>query len=128
MSVGEEEAYAAITAHGEISPPPTDEAIRNGLEGFAPSGFDPRADLERLSIPTLWLFGREDKSVYAPQSVSILEALPTKPTIRVFPRAGHFVLDTPHGLSSELPHAHRWQTGFFPAIAGWLAQAVPAGR
>ena len=33
MSSGEEEAYAAITAHGQISPPPTDEAIRKGLEG-----------------------------------------------------------------------------------------------
>ena len=128
MSVGEEEAYAAVTAHGDLSPPPSDAAIRKDLEGIAPSGFDPHSDLEKLSIPTLWLFGREDKSVYAPQSVSILEALPTKPTIRVFPRAGHYLLDTPGGLSSELPHAHRWQTGFFPAIADWLAQAVPAGR
>jgi pimeloyl-ACP methyl ester carboxylesterase len=128
MSSGEEEAYAAITAHGALSPPPTDAAIRKGLDGVAPSGFDPRPDLQRLSIPTLWLFGREDKSVYTPQSVEILEALPTKPTIRVFPAAGHFVLDTPHDLQSELPRAHRFQTGFFTTIAGWLSSigAVPS--
>jgi uncharacterized protein len=125
MSSGEEEAYAAITAHGALSPPPTDDAIRRGLEGVAPSGFDPRPDLQRLSIPTLWLFGREDKSVYTPQSVEILEALPTKPTIKVFPAAGHFVLDTPHDLQSELPRAHRFATGFFAAIAEWLA-TLPA--
>jgi pimeloyl-ACP methyl ester carboxylesterase len=122
MSSGEEEAYAAITAHGQVSPPPTDDAIRKGLEGITPSGFDPRADLERLSIPTLWIFGREDKSVYTPQSVAILESLPTKPTIRVFPGAGHFVLDTPHDLQSELPRAHRFL--YLSTIAAWVASAV----
>jgi uncharacterized protein len=121
MSVGEQEAYAGITAHGLLNPPPTDAAIRKQLEGVGPSGFDPRADLDRLSIPTLWLFGRQDKSVYAPQSVAILQALPTKPTIRVFPAAGHFILDTPHGLSDEIPRAHRFAPGLFPTIAGWLA-------
>jgi pimeloyl-ACP methyl ester carboxylesterase len=120
MSVGEEEAYADFTAHGAVEPPPSDAAIREFLDRVAPSGFDPRPDLERLSIPTLWLFGREDKSVYTPQSVQILESLPTEPTIRVFRAAGHFVLDTPHDLKSELPRAHRWQTGFFATIADWL--------
>jgi hypothetical protein len=120
MSVGEEEAYADFTAHGAVEPPPSDDAIRKFLDGVAPSGFDPRPDLERLSIPTLWLFGREDKSVYTPQSVEVLESLPTKPTIRVFPAAGHYVLDTPHDLKSELRRAHRWQTGFFTTIAAWL--------
>jgi pimeloyl-ACP methyl ester carboxylesterase len=125
MSVGEDEAYAAITAHGQLDPPPTDAAIRNALERFVPSGFDPRPDLERLSIPTLWLFGGEDKSVYTPQSVEILEALPTKPTIRVFPRTGHFILDTPHGLAKELPGAHRFAPELFSTITAWLA-ALPA--
>ena len=48
--------------------------------------------------------------MYAPQSVAILKGLP-KPadTIRVFPRAGHFLLDTPHGLNSEISGAHRFR-------------------
>ena len=121
VSVGEQEAYAGITAQGALSPPPSDDAIRKGLEGVAPSGFDPRPDLERLSIPTLWLYGREDKTIYAPQSVAVLETLPSKPTIRIFPASGHFILDTPHGLSGEIPRAHRFATGLFPAIADWLA-------
>jgi uncharacterized protein len=125
VSVGEQEAYAGLTAQGALAPPPTDGAIRQGLEGIAPSGFDPRPDLERLSIPTLWLYGREDKTIYAPQSIEVLESLPSKPTVRIFPAAGHFILDTPRGLSSELPRAHRFATGLFPAIAEWLA-ALPA--
>ena len=125
VSVGEQEAYAGITAQGALAPPPTDAEIQKQLEGFAPSGHDPRPDLRRLSIPTLWLYGREDKTVYAPQSVAVLESLPSKPTVRVFPGAGHFVLDTPHGLSAEIPRAHRFATGFFPAIAEWLA-SLPA--
>ena len=126
VSAGEQESYAAITAHGAIGPPPSDAKIRSTLEGSVPGGFDPRADLERLAIPTLWLFGREDKTVYVPQTVEILEALPTKPTIKVFPAAGHFILDTPHGMQAEVPRAHRFATGFFPTIAAWLA-ALPSG-
>jgi BtpA family len=48
------------------------------------------------------------------------------PAIRVFPGAGHFILDTPRGLSAEIPRAHRFATGFFQAIAEWLAQ-LPTG-
>jgi pimeloyl-ACP methyl ester carboxylesterase len=125
VSVGEQEAYAGLTAQGALAPPPTEAAIRAGLEGIAPSGFDPRPDLERLSIPSLWLYGREDKTVYAPQSAEVLESLPSNPTIRIFPAAGHFILDTPRGLSDEIPRAHRFATGLFPAIAEWLA-TLPA--
>ena len=124
VSVGEQEVYAGMTAQGALAPPPTDAEIRKGLENVVPSGFDPRPDLERLAIPTLWLYGREDKTIYPPQSAALLEALPSKPTVRIFPGAGHFVLDTPHGLQSELPRAHRFATGFFSAISDWLA-ALP---
>jgi len=55
----------------------------------------------------------------------VLETLPSKPMVRIFPAAGHFVLDTPHGLSDELPHAHRFAAGFFGTIADWLA-SLPA--
>jgi pimeloyl-ACP methyl ester carboxylesterase len=121
VSVGEQEAYVSLTAQGALVPPPTDAAIRAGLEGVQPSGFDPRADLARLSIPSLWLYGAEDKTIYAPQSTEVLGTLTSRPTVRLFPAAGHFVLDTPHGLSAEVPRAHRFADGFFPAIAGWLA-------
>ena len=62
--------------------------------------------------------------MYAPQSAEVLETLPTQPTIRIFPAAGHFVLDTPHGLSDELPRAHRFAPGLFRTMADWLA-ALP---
>ena len=104
MSVGEQGLYAGITSKG-CRAPPTEAAIGKQLQAREPSGFDPRPDLARLSIPTLWLFGREDKTVYTPQSVEILQALPTPPTIKVFPRAGHFILDTPHGLHERDPEA-----------------------
>jgi pimeloyl-ACP methyl ester carboxylesterase len=124
VSVGEQEVYAGMTVQGALTPPPTEAEIRKGLENVVPSGFDPRPDLERLAIPTLWLYGREDKTIYAPQSAAVLEALPSRPTVRIFPGAGHFVLDTPNGLQSELPRAHRFATGFFSAISDWLA-ALP---
>ena len=117
MSVGEQGLYQGLTGGGTSNP--TRAQIEEQLSGADPSGFDPRPDLEKLSIPTLWLFGSEDKSVYAAQSVEILKALPTPPEIEVFPRAGHFLLDTPHGLNSELTGAHRFV--YLQAIAAWLA-------
>jgi pimeloyl-ACP methyl ester carboxylesterase len=120
VSVGEQGLYAGLTGQGATNP--TRAQIDQQLANAQPSGFDPRADLAALSIPTLWLYGREDKTIYAAQSVAVLEGLPTRPTIRVFPRAGHFVLDTPHGLSSELPRAHRFAPGLFATISGWLAR------
>jgi pimeloyl-ACP methyl ester carboxylesterase len=118
VSVGEQGLYAGLTGQGTNNP--TQAQIDQQLAGAAPTGFDPRPDLEKLSIPTLWLYGREDKVVYAPQSVEILQALPTPPEIKVFPGAGHFVLDTPHGLNSELTSARRFATGYFTTIRDWL--------
>ncbi len=126
MSVGEQAEYASITGQGGIEPPPSEAIVRNRLAAAQPSGFDPRADLARLKIPTLWLFGRADKTVYVPQSVEILRRLDPAPTIRVFPGAGHFILDTPHGLTSEIPKAHRFAPGLFAAIAAWLAHLPTA--
>ena len=58
-------------------------------------------------MPAHWIRARDPRAVVA-----------------VFP-ADHFILDAPHGLQSELPKAHRFQTGFFTTIADWLA-ALPA--
>ena len=120
VSVGEQGIYADITGHGAATP--TAAQIEQQLAGATPSGFDPRADLAGLAIPTLWLFGREDKTIYVPQTVAVLQGLPTPPSVKVFPRAGHFVLDTPHGLNSELAGAHRFAPGMFGAISGWLGK------
>ncbi len=120
VSVGEQGLYAGLTGQGANDP--TKAQIDEQLTNAEPSGFDPRADLERLTIPALWLYGLEDKVVYAPQSVAVLQALPAPPTVKTFPRAGHFLLDTPHGLSSELTSAHRFVTGYFQAIAAWLRE------
>jgi pimeloyl-ACP methyl ester carboxylesterase len=119
VSVDEQELYAGLTGQGATAP--SKARIDEQLANAQPSGFDPRPDLASLSIPTLWLFGAEDKAVYVPQTVGVLEGLPTRPAIRVFPRAGHFVLDPPHGLSSEIPRAHRFAPGLFATISGWLA-------
>jgi uncharacterized protein len=118
VSVGEQELYAALTGQGTNTP--TRAQIEQQLEGAEPSGYDPRADLAKLSIPTLWLYGLEDKVVYARQSVAVLRALPTAPDIKVFPHSGHFLLDTPRGLIRELAVAHRFAPGYFSTIADWI--------
>lgn len=89
VSYGLEIFYSSIV---EVTNAPVEEGYRqlpffNGIHGF-----DPKPVLESLSIPGLWLFGGEDRSIPTPASVAILDQLIAsgKPyTHAVFPGMGH---------------------------------------
>lgn len=81
--------------------------------GFVPSGndLDPRADLERLEVPGLWIYGEEDRIVPARSSAMILEELVSradKPfTVRTFPGVGHSI-----------------ETNYWPDLFDWYDREV----
>lgn len=104
VSYGLEIFYSSIV---EVTNAPVEEGYRqlpffNGIHGF-----DPKPVLESLSIPGLWLFGGEDRSIPTPASVAILDQLIAsgKPYSHVvFPGIGH----------NLPPH--------WPSIEQWLAK------
>jgi pimeloyl-ACP methyl ester carboxylesterase len=89
VSVGEEMYYSRFAEHGDT---PVDEASARLAEFSGPRGFDPRAVLESLEVPALWLLGAADRSIPIPQTVRILDELIAnrRPFVRVvYPGAGH---------------------------------------
>ena len=74
------------------------EEISRRLSEAGPSGYDPVPDLRRMTIPSLWLFGSADDKTPVPESVAVLDQLRSDGhdiTVRVFPDAGHGLLDVP---------------------------------
>jgi pimeloyl-ACP methyl ester carboxylesterase len=74
------------------------EEISRRLREVKNRGFDPLADLERMTMPSLWEFGTADIRTPVNESRSVLDGLKAKGndiTIVVFPDAGHGLLDVP---------------------------------
>jgi uncharacterized protein len=74
------------------------EEISRRLRQAGPSGYDPLPDLQRMTMPALWLFGSADDKTPVEESVLILDQMRSEGhdvTVRVFPGAGHGLLDVP---------------------------------
>ena len=95
VSVGEEIFYSRIVEE-------SDRPVEAGYEALptfkGDRGFDPRPLLESLDVPGLWLLGERDRSIPAPKTAAILDALAARgrPFSRVvFPGAGHDLSGAP---------------------------------
>jgi pimeloyl-ACP methyl ester carboxylesterase len=74
------------------------DEISRRLRDAGPSGYDPLPDLERMTMPGLWLFGSADQATPVEESVAVLDRLEAEGhdiTVQVFPGAGHGLLDVP---------------------------------
>jgi uncharacterized protein len=97
-STHEEQVYSRAAGENEQGPLSAQrkaEADRK-VAATRPSGFDPAPYLQRMTVPGLWLYGGSDKSVPTTKSVAALHALRARGkdfTVRVFPDAGHGLLD-----------------------------------
>jgi len=83
-------------------------------------GFDPLPDLQRLQVPELWLYGDADERTPVPESITILDRLKEEGhdiTVKVYPGAGHGLLDTPPSTPDAGPELVAWV----------LAQTAPGG-
>ncbi len=99
VSLGEELLHRALTGDPDCVPSGLSAAeIERRLDSAGPSGFDPRASLETMTAPGLWIYGALDTSVPAARSVRILEDLRDRLakdfTAVVLPRLNHtWILD-----------------------------------
>lgn len=87
--------------------------------------FNPVPVLEKLSVPSLWIYGEKDDSVPAAESAAILEKLKMRGkdmTIKTFPKANHALFVIP-----EKNEPFRW-IGFAPdyieTMSDWLSRRV----
>ena len=102
-------------AGGEKGQLSRDEISRR-LRQAGPSGYDPLPDLQRMTMPGLWLFGSADDKTPVDESVAVLEQVKSEGhdiTVRVFPGAGHGLLDVPPA-AAEAP----------TTLISWIGQHV----
>ena len=127
VSSGEEEEFSKLTDEhadhfGRKPPPLPFPEIDRRMRSVEPSGYDPRSDLSRLGIPTLWLFGDWDNSIPVDGSVRVLDsvqALGSPITIRRFVEANHglMIARGPNGRALS-----RFAPGVWDTVASWIAR------
>ncbi|MGD0141839.1 MAG: alpha/beta hydrolase [Rhizomicrobium sp.] len=81
-------------------------------------GYDPKADLEKMKIPSLWLFGTDDITIPAQASWERLEgmSMSPKPQIAIMKNADHSLIVRDGGRLPVLAD------GFPAIIADWIGK------
>jgi dienelactone hydrolase len=124
VSEGESDYYESLCYAGGQPPDMTPDQIDAAVEKQGPSGVDPRADLLRLRIPILWVYGALDQNQPTRLDIPILERLEAATGADfswvVFPHANHGLVDTKTGLNSEAAASSNFAHGFFADLAAWL--------
>ena len=126
VSSGEEEEFSRLTNEladhfGRKPPPLPFSEIDRRLRSVPPSGYDPRAELSRLRIPTLWLFGDWDNSIPVETSIRVLDSLRARGspiTVRRFAEANHglMIARGPNGRALS-----QFAPGLWDTVASWVA-------
>ena len=108
------ELYLGGHAGEDAASPPalTPEKKAEITRQLQPSGFDPVPLLKQMTVPGIWVYGRQDRSQPAEKSAATLERLRTTEgkdfTAVLFPQAGHGLLDNPPSDRRAMPALLAW--------------------
>src|SRR6266581_3194230 len=113
VTTGEEQQWSQLAGEDAASPPPlTPEKKAEITRQLQPSGFDPVSLLKQMTVPGIWVYGRQDRSQPAEKSAATLERLRTTEgkdfTVVLFPQAGHGLLDNPPSDRRAMPALLAW--------------------
>ena len=115
VPVGEEIFYSELTGEHDGADL-DDSALSAALADFdGKPGHDPRAVLDAVDVPTLWILGSEDRSIPVPETVATLEALVAagRPfTFHLLEGYGHGLRDPRTGVPAPtFPLVYQWLVG-----------------
>jgi pimeloyl-ACP methyl ester carboxylesterase len=123
VTQGISDYFSRISTSG-LSP----DEIAARLRDTAPSGIDPIPQLARLTVPGLWCFGADDKTVPVPESAANREKVKGAGgkdyTIKIFPNAGHPLFESPTGRNEDLASSQRFVPGLLTTTLGWLLDHI----
>ncbi len=113
VTTHEEQQWSQLAGEDAASPPLlTIEKRAEITRQLHSSGFDPVPLLERITVPGVWVYGRQDRSQPAEKSAATLERLRETRgkdfTIVLFPDAGHGLLDNPPSDPRAMPTLLAW--------------------
>ncbi|MGH7460796.1 MAG: alpha/beta hydrolase family protein, partial [Longimicrobiales bacterium] len=102
--------YGRVGADASLS---IDEVTRRVSSSAGPFGYDPRATLTALHVPTLWIYGGQDRRTPSQLDIPRLEQLQNANfTIKLYPRMNHDMLDVDTGV---------FPATLFPDVLAWTA-------
>jgi dienelactone hydrolase len=128
-SVGETDFFGGLAGKSTSPPGGTRAQMLQQVRVNGPSGYDPRADLAKVHVPMLWVFGDDDRNVPTELSVERLEALKAGHDFTwTVLHSTHALLELPDGLYSSLPRSRGFVPGFYDAIGDWLRAHVTDRR
>jgi uncharacterized protein len=113
VTTDEEEQWSDLAGEESDNPPAlTPEKKAELEEKLDPGGFDPVPLIQRMTIPGIWLYGRQDRSIPSDKSAATIRRLAKANgrdfTVVVFPKAGHGLLDVPPTDPRALPTLLAW--------------------
>jgi pimeloyl-ACP methyl ester carboxylesterase len=92
-----------------------------------PRGFDPRATLGTIRVPTLWIYGELDTSTPAAKSIRVLDSLSASgvPGIqhRPFSEANHIGMIVRGPNRALMPD---FAPGLWDTASNWITRVAPA--
>lgn len=113
VTTHEEQQWSQLAGEDAANPPPLTKAKRADItRQLHPSGFDPVPLVERMTVPGIWVYGRQDRSQPSEKGAATLERLRKTEgkdfTIVVFPHADHGLLDVPPTDPRAMPTLLAW--------------------
>jgi pimeloyl-ACP methyl ester carboxylesterase len=113
VTTNEEQQWSKLAGEDASNPPSlTTEKRAELTRQLHPSGFDPVPLLEKMPVPGIWVYGRQDRSQPAEKSAATLERLRKAEgkdfTVVLFPQAGHGLLDVPPTDPRAMPTLLAW--------------------
>jgi len=128
VTTDQQAEYAAFSGGSQYVPTESAAAIDAAVRS-ATGGYDPAPALARLPIPVIWIYGQLDRQVPVRVCVQNLARFRNPLwTVDILPGGSHGLIQTRHGLDSELPAATRFTGNYFAAIRAWVARYVTFPR
>jgi len=128
VTAGQQGEYASFSGGSQYVPAEPDAAVDAAVRSAA-GGYDPAPALARLRVPAIWVYGQLDLQVPVRICVQNLARYHNRLwTVDVVPGGSHGLIQTRHGLDSELPGATRFAGNYLAAIRAWAARYVTFPR
>ena len=124
VTTNQQGLYAAFSGGSQYDPTQSARAVDAAVRS-ATGGYDPAPALARLRIPAIWIYGQLDRQVPVRICVQNLARYHNPLwAVHVLPGGSHGLIQTRHGLNTELPAATRFAGNYLAVIRAWVARNV----
>jgi uncharacterized protein len=128
VTTSQQREYASFSGGSQYVPTESNTAVDAAVRSTS-GGYDPAPVLARFRRPAIWVYGQLDRQVPVRICVQNLARYHNPLwTVDVLADGSHGLIQTRHGLDSELPGATRFAGDYLAAIRVWVARHITFPR